>query len=201
MTHCEEFVKKWFDPVEHELSKLKPGDTTITGVKFTLVSHNSKGRVGYASSLGIDSLLRSVLFYSSETEGLHKKRSFSSVDLMNIRPFAKRVPVLSYLFSDKRKGRLIIERSEWGPSDKRQIFNVESPYYLYLSVTCHGNGDIVVTGLSPTPKRTVKTSPRSKVRKDSFEFIATCLNENFLHGLTGSTVYTLSFNGFFTVPV
>jgi hypothetical protein len=120
---------------------------------------------------------------------------------MNIHPFAERVPVLSYLFSDKRKGRLIIERSEWGPSDKRQIFNVESPYYLFLSVTHHSNEDIVVTGLSPTPKRIAKTSVRSKLRKDSFEFTATCLNENFLYALVGSTIYILSFNGFFTVPV
>jgi hypothetical protein len=201
VSSCDQFVKKWFNHVEYELSKLKPGSTTLIGVKFTLVSHDSRGLVGYASSLGIDSFLRSVLFYSSETEGPHKKRTFSSVDLMNPRPFAERVPVLSYLFSNRRKGRLIIERSGWGPSDKRQIFNVDAPDYLYLSVSHHSNREIVVTGFSPPPKRIAKTSVRSRRRKKSFEFVATCLNENFIYGLVGSTVYILSFNEFFDVPV
>lgn len=201
MPTCDQFVKKWFNNVEYELSKLKAGSTTLIGVKFTLVSHDSRGLVGYASSVGIDSFLRSVLFYSSETEGPHKKRSFSSVDLTNIDPFTKRVPILRYLFSNRRKGRLIVERSEWGPSDKRQIFNVDAPDYLYLSVSHHSGAEIVVTGFSPTPKRTAKTSVRTRRRKKSFEFIATCLNENFIYGLVGSTVYILSFNEFFTVPV
>jgi hypothetical protein len=141
MASCGPFIEKWFDHTEHELSKEKPGSSTKMGVKFTLVTHGSNGRVGYASSLGIDSFLRSVLFYSSKTEGPHKRRSFSSVDLMNIDPFSKPVPILSYLFSDRRKGRLVIDRSDWGPSDRRQIFNVDSAQIICI-YRCYTRGAV-----------------------------------------------------------
>ena len=114
---------------------------------FTLTSNDSKGLISYASSLsGVNSLLRSMLWFHSGMHGPNKVLKYSTLNGDALRLEELYIPTVDTLFSDKRKQRLVsLARSTWGPSDSRQPFNVEAPRTLLLSIT-YSHGEIRVVG-------------------------------------------------------
>src|SRR4249919_4376677 len=148
MSECNLFINKWFKDAQDMLDGFKKkGKSNIVAAKFTLTSNDSEGLVTYASSPGIDSLLESVLWYSSETDGPNTRGIFSSRDIGKVGPNI--VPTISLLFSNRRKGRLVVAPSSWGPSDKRQPFDGEFPSRLHLDVSINSRGEILINGTTP----------------------------------------------------
>jgi hypothetical protein len=195
LSDCSLFVSKWFNGAQKMFDEFeKKGIEKMVAVKFTLSSNDSEGVVTYASSPGIDPLLETVLWYfSSKMKGPNIQRNFASLDITSLRPDpSKRTPVTSYLFSNRRVGRLVVEPSKWGPRDKRQLFNVNAASKLYLSVSHNVGDEILVEGITHTSRRIEKKG--RKVKSRNFKFVAECRGENMLYGFTGSSAYLLSFN-------
>ena len=111
---------------------------------FTLTSNDSKGLISYASSSGVNSLLRSMLWFHSGMHGPNKVLKYSTLNGDALRLEELYIPTVDTLFSDKQRAWTSC-RSTWGPSDSRQPFNVEAPRTLLLSIT-YSHGEIRVVG-------------------------------------------------------
>ena len=81
---------------------------------FTLTSNDSKGLISYASSPGVNSLLRSMLWFHSGMHGPNKVLKYSTLNGDALRLEELYIPTVDTLFSDKRKGRLVVAPSTWG---------------------------------------------------------------------------------------
>lgn len=157
MVTCSNFISKWFDGPEKTTESFKKDHVKkVVTATFTLTSNDSKGLISYASSPGVNSLLRSMLWFHSGMHGPNKVLKYSTLNGDALRLEELYIPTVDTLFSDKRKGRLVVAPSTWGPSDSRQPFNVEAPRTLLLSIT-YSHGEIRVVGTFHKNILSVKT--------------------------------------------
>jgi len=194
MSDCNLFIKKWFDGADSLLADMKKtGEERWISVKFTMTTNDSKGNVIYATSTGIFGYVYSLLYYSTNTEGINRERSFISLDLDKPHTYYKPNPTIACLFSSRRLGKRVIGRDMWAPFDYRQPFDIEKPANLFLSVSNFG-GNIFVKG--KIPRKTKKAGEEPGPEPGNFEFVADCANENILYGFSKSKAFLISFNGF-----